>query len=185
VNTNNRTFREFVVSCVFALFSFALVWVDKDDYAAREHIAIAGTLKEHELFGRRKSPTLHFKLTESELDFRVDPSLFRYAMKKAVPAGFQRGASVTVLVMKEEFDNPNVPLLKQDLHIAWVHGLKIDGHEIFGLTDTLAEDQNDRRWGYGLLACSLAAVIYFGIKWRRSGGPTNRSTRSRVKRAPG
>ena len=185
MNANDRSFREFAVSCAFALFCFAFVWLDRNDDSAREHISLAGTLKEHEVFGRRKSPTLHFKLNESELDFRVDPSLFSYAMKKAVPAGFQRGASVTVLVMKEEFDNPDVPLLNQGLHIAWVHGLKVDGRVIFGLTDTLAEEENERRWRYALLACSLAAVIYFGIKWQRSGGPTNRSTRSRVKRAPG
>ena len=127
MNTNHRSFRKFAVSCVFALLCCAFVWIAGNDDAAREHIAIAGTVKEHEVFGRRKSPTLHFKLNESELNFRVDPSLFRYAMKKALPAGFKRGASVTVLVMKEEFDNPDVPLLNQGLHIAWVHELKVDG----------------------------------------------------------
>lgn len=185
MSLRRRAFRVFAVSCGFALFCVAIVVMDWNDDATRAHVEVSGMLKEHEVFGRRKSPTLHFKLAESELDFRIDPSLFRYAMEKVVPPEFEPGAAISVLVMKDEFAQPDRPLLNSDLRIVWVHGLTIDGREIFGLREMHAWEREDRYWGYALLVCVLASVIYFGIKWQRGVGPTSRSTRSCVKRAPG
>lgn len=185
-NSKHRAFREFVVSCGFVLFCAALVWLDRNDSTALEHVTVSGTLKEHEVFGRRKSPTLRFKLAESELDFRVDPSLYRYAMEKVLPPGFEPGAAISVLVMKSELAQPDSPILNGNLRIAWVHGLTVNGREIFGLSEMRTWEREDQYWGYALLAGSLAAAVYFGVKWRRSSGPTSRSTRPRARtRAPG
>ena len=172
-----RAFRPFAISCGFVLFCVAVLSMGWNDDATRAHVEVSGTLKEYEVFGRRKSPTLRFKLAESELDFRVDPSLFRYAMGRAAPAEFKAGAATSVSVMKGELAQPRRPLLNSDLHIAWVHGLKIDGREVFGLREVREWEREDRYWGYALLVCSLASAIYFGFKWQRGVGPTSRSTR--------
>lgn len=167
MRSRQRAFREFVVSCGFALLCVAIVVMDRNDGAIRAHVEVSGTLQEHEVIGSRKSPTLHFKLTESELDLRIDPALFRYAMGKVVPPEFKPGAAISILVMKDEFAQPDRPLLNRDLRIAWVHGLTIDGREVLGLRETRAWEREDRYWGYAALVCSLASVIYFGIKWQR------------------
>ena len=79
--------------------------------------------------------------------------------------------------MAEEYAEPVRPLLNSDAQIVWVHGLRVDEVEIFRIDDVFAWERKNRRWSYALFACALFAVAYFGVKWHRGNGPTNRSTR--------
>lgn len=182
----SRASLELFFAGLFALGCAALVFGVRESDASRTHIEVSGTLADYEVIGRRKSPALRFRLNEERLDFRVDPSIFREAMHDAVPVQFRRGASIRILVMAEEYAEPVRPLLNSDAQIVWVHGLRVDEVEIFRIDDVFAWERKNRRWSYALFACALIAVAYFGIKWHRGNGPTNRSTRSRAKtRAPG
>lgn len=177
---------EFLVAAVFALVCGFLVFRVQESDASRAHTEVSGTLADYEVIGRRKSPALRFRLKEERLDFRVDPSIFREAMHRRVPAQFQRNAPVRVLVMEEEYAAPARPPLNSDVQIAWVHGLTVGDQQIFSVADVFAWERENRRWTYALFALALTVAAYLGIKWRRSNGPTSRSTRSRAKtRAPG
>lgn len=174
MNRSSRASMEFFFAVLFALGCAVLLFSVRNGDASRTHIEVSSTLADYEVIGRRKSPALRFRLNEERLDFRIDPSIFREAMHRVVPVQFQRGASIRVLVMAHEYTDPVRPLLNRDAQIAWVHGLKVNGVEVFGVDDVLAWERKNQRWSYALFVCALFAVLYFGVRRYRVNGPTNR-----------
>src|SRR5262249_7695790 len=94
--------------------------------------------------------------------------LFKKGMNRRLPAIFKHGARIAVLASRAELASPSRPLLRPELEIVWVHGLTVDGQDIFGLSTLLAWEKENRLWGYALLAAAICAVTYFGYKWRRA-----------------
>jgi hypothetical protein len=128
---------------------------------------VVGTLQDWGKIGRRKSPTLRFRLQEYVPDFRVDPGLFRETMHKEIPPTFRTEATVEVVVSAIEMQSPSRPTLNTDEPIVWVRGLSVDGVQLIRSTDSKAWDRKNAAWGYALVLAALAFLVYSYAKWTK------------------
>lgn len=164
----NKSAWQFGIAAVFTLVCIVIVISVQKSSASLPHVRVSGTLGEWEVIGRRKSPALRLRMSEEEIDFRVDSSLFREAMDRTLPPELERGARVSVLVLEREYAIPVSPLLHRDARIAWIRGLTVNDREIFGLLEAGAWEQKNRMWSYALLLISVGLTVYSGLKLRRT-----------------
>lgn len=157
-----------VAIVVALLFGWLAIGVSESD-ATLPHVPITGTLTEATIVGGRKSPALHLRMQEqASLSFRLDPGLFSKTLHKHVPDDLRPGARISVLVLPEQNAHPSTPPLGDGARIVWFRGLTIGDREVFGLAQAREWEVENQRSFYLLLALSLLAVLYYGVKWFRT-----------------
>lgn len=147
-----------------ALLLFVTLMFIHDSSVEEPYTEVQGTLKElTQLSGSGRWHGIRFTLLEYPVDFHIDP-MVASGLRKQGKGTIRTGAHVTVTVSARELISPSHPLLRQELSVVWVYGLKVDGRRIFSPEYVARIDTRNDRWGLAIIAFCILGCGYFA--WR-------------------